>query len=96
MALSSKLSENALMILDTFGLNRIKTRDFVGALKALDVKNALIVTDQKDETLERSSRNVPDIKILRVEGLNVYDVLKHQALILLEASLSGIQGRLLP
>ncbi len=96
MALSDKLKEDSLLVLDQFGLPRIKTRDFVKALKGLNVKNALIITDQKNETLERSSRNVPDVKILRVEGLNVYDVLKHQTLILLEASISGIQGRLLP
>ncbi len=96
MALSSKLKEESLMVLDTFALSRIKTQDFVRSLRELSVKNALIVTDQKDETLERSSRNVPDIKVLRVEGLNVYDILKHQMLILLEASIQGIQGRLLP
>jgi len=94
MALSSKLTDDALVVLDAFALSRIKTRDFVQALKELRVKNALIVTDQKDETLERSSRNVPEIKVLRVEGLNVYDVMKHQTLILLEASIPGIQGRL--
>ncbi len=94
MALSSKLTDDALVVLDAFALSRIKTRDFVQALQELRVKNALIVTDQKDETLERSSRNVPGIKVLRVEGLNVYDVMKHQTLILLEASIPGIQGRL--
>lgn len=94
MALSSKLTDDALVVLDAFALSRIKTRDFVQALKELRVKNALIVTDQKDETLERSSRNVPEIKVLRVEGLNVYDVMKHRTLILLEASIPGIQGRL--
>ncbi|MBW1777455.1 MAG: 50S ribosomal protein L4 [Deltaproteobacteria bacterium] len=94
MALSSKLTDDALLVLDAFSLSRIKTRDFVQALKDLSVKSALIVTDQKDETLERSSRNVPEIKLLRVEGLNVYDVMKYQTLILLEASIPGIQGRL--
>lgn len=94
MALSSKLTDDALVVLDAFALSRIKTRDFVQALQELRVKNALIVTGQKDETLERSSRNVPGIKVLRVEGLNVYDVMKHQTLILLEASIPGIQGRL--
>ena len=69
MALSSKLQANELIVLDKFELKQIKTKDVVGLLKGLNLTNALIVTAEKNENLELSSRNVPDIKVLRSEGL---------------------------
>ena len=95
MALSSKLDENALGVVDQIELQRGKTKEMVEVLKALDVNSALIVTDKEDDILQRSARNIVGIKVLRVEGLNVYDILKHQNLVLLEASIKGIEGRLL-
>jgi large subunit ribosomal protein L4 len=83
MALSSKLSENELVVLDQFELEETKTKKFVDVLKTLKLKNALIVTETHNDHLELSSRNVPDVKVLRSEGLNVYDILKN------------IEGRLL-
>jgi len=94
MALSSKLQEKALMILDNFDLTEIKTQSFVRTMNALKLTSALIVTDSQDEKLERSSRNVPAVKVLRSEGLNVYDVLKHDVLVLLQPAIKAIEGRL--
>jgi len=94
MALSSKLNANELMILDQFKLDEIKTKDFVDVLDRLNLNNALIVTDEKNENLELSSRNVRDIKVLRSEGLNVYDILKYRMLVLLEPAVKNIEGRL--
>jgi large subunit ribosomal protein L4 len=94
MALSSKLQANELMVLDKFELKQIKTKDFVDLLNGLNLTNALIVTGEKNENLELSSRNVPDIKVLRSEGLNVYDILKYKTLILLEPVVKNIEGRL--
>jgi large subunit ribosomal protein L4 len=54
----------------------------------------LIITDEKNENLELSSRNVQDIKVLRFEGLNVYDILKYRTLVLLEPAVKNIEGRL--
>jgi len=95
MALSSKLQENGILVLDEFKLDQIKTKAFIEIKEALNVKNALIITEQKNENLELSSRNVPEIKIMRSEGLNVYDILKYKTLVLLEASVKAIEGRLL-
>ena len=95
MALTSKFQENAIVVLDRFELERIKTRKFVEVLNSLNVKNALIVTDKKNENLELSSRNVPGVKVLRTEGLNVYDILKYKNLILAESSIKVIEGRLI-
>ena len=94
MALTSKFQENAIVVLDRFELEKIKTRKFVEVLNSLNVKNALIVTDKKNENLELSSRNVPGVKVLRTEGLNVYDILKYKNLILAESSIKVIEGRL--
>ena len=94
MALSSKLQAKEITVLDKFELEKIKTKDFVDILKNLELTNTLIVTDGKNENLERSSRNVPDVKVLRHEGLNVYDILKYKTLILLEPAIKRIEGRL--
>ena len=95
MALSSKLRENELLVLDQFELDEIKTNKFVDVLKTLKLKSALIVTDKHNDHLELSSRNVPGVKVLRSEGLNVYDILKYRMLVLLEPAVKNIEGRLL-
>lgn len=95
MALSSKLKEEKLLVLNEFELDKIKTSEFVKVMNALNTKNALIITEKKDKNLEISARNVPNIKVLRVEGLNVYDILKYRNVVLLESSIKSIEGRLL-
>jgi large subunit ribosomal protein L4 len=94
MALSSKLNAKELIVLNQFELEEIKTKEFVNVLEALNLNSALIVTDEKNENLELSSRNVQDIKVLRFEGLNVYDILKYRTLVLLEPAVKNIEGRL--
>lgn len=95
MALSSKLKANSLVVVDKIEMDKIKTKAFIDFMDALNAKNVLIVTDKKNENLERSARNVPGVKVLRIEGLNVYDILKYKNLVLTEPSIKGIEGRLL-
>ena len=95
MALSSKLKEDNIIVLDKFELDKIKTKEFLSVMGALNTKNALIITEKENKNLELSSRNVPEIKVLKVDGMNVYDILKYKRLVLLEASLEPIKGRLL-
>ena len=95
MALTSKLQDEAILVLDNLELEEIKTRAFLDITGNLNVENALIVVDKKDEKLELSSRNLPHVKVLRCEGLNVYDILKYKKLVLLEGSVKGIEGRLM-
>lgn len=95
MALSAKLADDSLRILNEFVLDEIKTRNFVQILEKLNLNRTLIITDQENRNLELSSRNVPEVKVMRPEGLNVYDILKYDNLVLLEGSLKDIEGRLL-
>ena len=95
MALSSKLRANSLVVVDKIEIEKIKTKAFIEIIEALNTTNALIVTDEMNENLERSARNVPGVKVLRTEGLNVYDILKYENLVLTESSIKEIEGRLL-
>ncbi|MGD9364928.1 MAG: 50S ribosomal protein L4 [Desulfobacteraceae bacterium] len=95
MALTSKLQDEELLVVDQFELSEIKTRDFLAAVQTLEAPKALIVTTKPDEKLALSSRNVPGVKVIRFEGLNVYDILKYDKLILIEEAVKGIEGRLL-
>jgi large subunit ribosomal protein L4 len=65
-------------------------------LRRLQVDDALIVTGEKNPFLERSSRNIPKVEVLPYEGLNVYDILNHEHLILLSPVIEKIQGVLTP
>lgn len=94
MALSSRFQGENLMVLNTFGLEEIKTKAVVKALSDLKIDNVLIVTDAEDTVFELSARNIQGIKVIRTEGLNVYDILKYKKLLLLESSIKGIEGRL--
>jgi len=94
MAMSARLQEGNLMVLDQFTMDSIKTKDFVGIMKVLDVENALIVDDSTNEELNKSSRNVNGYKVLPTEGLNVYDILLHKKLILVQPVIDSLEKRL--
>ncbi len=91
MALSDKLRSDRLVVLEGFDLPEIKTRAFADVMKNFEADKALIVTMGKNETLEKSARNVPRVKVLRCEGLNVYDVLNHEHLFLVKNAVGTIQ-----
>ncbi len=94
MALSDKFQKEKLVVLDKFELPEIKTKEFVNVMKAFDAHKALIVTVGANGVLEKSARNVPRMKVLRSEGLNVYDVLNHEHLFLVEPAVEIIQEAL--
>ena len=93
-ALSLKRQEGKLILLNGFPMEGFKTRQVLDVLKKFQVQDALIVTDGSDPYLERSARNIPEIDVLRYEGLNVYDILNHEHLILLRPAVEKIEGAL--
>jgi len=91
-ALSLKLQEEKLILLDEFPLNGFKTKQVLEVLKRFNVEDVLIVTSEKNIFLERSTRNIPNVEVLHADELNVYDILNHEHLILLSPVLPRIQG----
>ena len=91
-ALTLKQKDGKLILLESLPLEGFKTRQVLDILKRFQVEDALIVTEDKYLFLERSARNLPGIQVLRCEGLNVYDILNHEHLILLSSSIQKIQG----
>jgi large subunit ribosomal protein L4 len=94
MALSSKLQDESLTVLSEISLDAIKTKAFSSILADLKLDSALFITPEKDINVELSSRNIPGVKVLRCDGLNVYDILKYRHLVLLQPSIEQIEGRL--
>ncbi len=93
MALSSKLAEGKLMVVDKFDISRPKTKEAVQIKNQLELKKALIVIAKKDNTLELAARNIPGIKLIYQEQLGVYDILNHEHLVLTPEVIEHIQGR---
>ena len=93
-ALSLKRQEEKLILLNDFPLAGFKTRPVLEILRKFQVQDALIVTDEKHPYLERSSRNIPGVKVLRYESLNVYDILNHEHLILFRPTVKKIEEAL--
>jgi large subunit ribosomal protein L4 len=94
-ALSMKFKENKMVVLKDFPMEKISTRGFQKVVDLFDLKKALFVLADNNEILLKSSRNIKNIKMIRSEGINVYDILNHEHLILLEPSVKKIEGALL-
>ncbi len=90
-ALSSKVEGNELLVFDALNIEAPKTKEMVKVLNAVDVKKALIVLADKDETVERAASNIPGVKTTLVGTLSVYEILKYDKLILTKASVEKIQ-----
>jgi large subunit ribosomal protein L4 len=93
-ALSVKNRDGKIIVVDKFELEEAKTKIMVKALAELKVESAVIVIAQSNEKIERSARNLSKIKVLRVEGLNVYDLLRYDHLIMTQEALQRLEERL--
>jgi len=93
-ALSQKYQEERMIILNDFPLEEIKTRKFKEVVDRFGWKKTLVVIDKSNPNLEKSSRNLKDIKMIRSEGINVYDLLNHEHLVLLAPAVKNIEGAL--
>ena len=93
-ALSLKRSEGKIIVVDKFDVNEGKTKAMVQALKQLNVQSALILIAQPSEMLERAARNLEKVKVLRTEGVNVYDLMRYEHLVMTEEALKHLEERL--
>ncbi len=93
MALSSKLAADSLMVLDNIKLESPKTRLFAKVAKDLDLHSSLIVVPEYNEELARASANYPDVTLITQDQLNVWSILKHKQLILLQDTIEKIEDR---
>jgi large subunit ribosomal protein L4 len=92
-ALSLRAKEQKIVVVDSFTLDAPKTKLVFQAMKTLGATKALLV-DAKNETLKKSTRNLPTAKYIATEGLNVYDVLDHETLIMSRSTLDAVTERL--
>ena len=90
-ALSSKLADNKIIVVEDFNLNAIKTKEAVKALSDLKTSNALIVLDAKNENAELSVSNIPDVKSAQVNEINVFDIMKYDSLLVTKAAVEKIE-----
>ncbi|MEJ5329552.1 MAG: 50S ribosomal protein L4 [Desulfobaccales bacterium] len=94
MALSSKLANGQLVILEDYPYTTPKTKDFVQLMKTFEMEKALVITDREHEALKLSARNLPSVQVLPTAGLNVYDILKYDHLVVLSPAVAQIEARL--
>jgi len=93
-ALTMKLNEDRMIVLRDFTLPEIKTRQVKDILDRFSVEKVLIVIDKPNRELELSARNIKNVRTIRYEGLNVYDLLKCEHVIFLESSIRYLEGAL--
>jgi large subunit ribosomal protein L4 len=93
-ALSFLFKEDKLKVVNAFDLERISTKSFVGTLDVFDLAKTLLVIDGANRNLELSARNVKDVKLLKPEGLNVFDMMKYQSIIFTQDAVRKVEGAL--
>jgi large subunit ribosomal protein L4 len=95
MAMSARLQEGNLVVLDDFTMDVMKTKDFLKVMNVLAIDNGLIITPGLNENVNKSARNVTGFKVLSAEGLNVYDILLHKKLVLLQPVIEDLEKRVM-
>ncbi len=93
-ALAAKARDGQILVLDRIALEAPKTKLLAQLMATLNVQSALIVVPERDDSLERAGRNLPRVKVLRAEGVNVYDLLRYERLILTQDAVQALNGRL--
>jgi large subunit ribosomal protein L4 len=95
-ALSQRYQETNVKFLDKLALDAISTKGFSSIVKVLSLTKPLFVVGEKDEVVEKSARNIPYVKVLRAEGLNVYDIIRHDQFVVTLDALKRIEEALVP
>jgi large subunit ribosomal protein L4 len=93
-ALSSKAKTDTLMVLDSCEIKEPKTRALKSKFEKLGFGSALIVDGSEvQDSFARAARNIPHVDVLPVQGINVYDILRHDTLVLTKAALEALEAR---
>ena len=90
-ALSSKVAESKIVVLDEFKLDEIKTKKFVEVMNNLKVENALVVLEGENKNVVLSGRNIPSVKVTATNEINTYDVLKYETLVFTKAAVEKLE-----
>ncbi len=90
-ALTSKVQDSKLIVVDEFKLDEIKTSKFAQILDNLKAPKALVVTKDKDEKVVLSARNIPTVKTTMTNSINVYDILKYDSLVITKYAVAAIE-----
>ena len=93
-ALSSKAKDGNILVVDTFAVKEAKTKVLAAQFEKLELANALLIGgDAIDEGFGRAARNIPNIDVLPIQGINVYDILRRQKLVLTKAAVEALEAR---
>ena len=90
-ALTSRVQENKLIVVDELKFDEIKTKKFAEVLKNLNLDKALVVLNENDEKVVMSAKNIPTVKTTQINTINVYDVLKYNTVVLTKAAVESIE-----
>lgn len=89
--LSSKVSESKFIVLDELKFDEIKTKKMVAVLNNLKLEKALVIMDEKDETVIASAKNIPAVRTTLANAMSVYDILKYDTVVITKAAVSKIE-----
>ena len=90
-ALSSKVADNKIVVLDAFNLDEIKTKKFAEVMSNLKVDKALVVIEGENKNVVLSGRNIPTVKVSATNEINTYDVLKYETLVVTKAAVEKLE-----
>ena len=90
-ALSSKVAESQIIVLDEFKLDEIKTKKFVEVMNNLKASKALVVLEGENKNVVLSGRNIPTVKVTATNEINTYDVLKYETLVVTKAAVEKLE-----
>ena len=91
-ALSSKVADNKIVVLDAFNLDEVKTKKFAEVMSNLKVDKALVVIEGENKNVVLSGRNIPTVKVSATNEINTYDVLKYETLVVTKAAVEKLEA----
>ena len=90
-ALTSRVQENKLIVVDELKLDEIKTKKFAQVMKNLNVEKALVVINENDQNIVMSAKNIPTVKVAQTNTINVFDILKYSTVVVTKAAVATIE-----